>query len=92
MDKDFGVAFSSDEELKQAFDELVDGLRPDIEDEDSKVTMLDALRLKQIQFAYAALQYITRGTDAVLSYKLNEWRSLRKAPLWTLRPCWIPVC
>lgn len=72
MDKDFGVAFSSDEELKQAFDELVDGLRPDIEDEDSKVTMLDALRLKQIQFAYAALQYITRGTDAVLSYKLNE--------------------
>lgn len=72
MDKDFGMIFSSDDELKSAFDELVDGLRPDIEDEDSKVTMLDGLRLKQIQFAHAALQYITRGTDAIVSYKLNE--------------------
>lgn len=72
MDKDFGMTFSSDDELKNAFDELVDGLRPDIENEDSKVTMLDGLRLKQIQFAHAALQYITRGTDTVVSYKLNE--------------------
>lgn len=72
MDRDFGVEFSTDEELKQALDELIEGLRPDIEDDDSKVTMLDTFRLKQIQFAYAALQYITRGTDTVVSYKLNE--------------------
>ena len=72
MDKDFGMTFSSDDELKNAFDELVNGLRPDIENEDSKVTMLDGLRLKQIQFAHATLQYITRGTDTVVSYKLNE--------------------
>ena len=39
MDKDFSMTFSSDDELKSAFDELVDGLRPDIENEDSKVTM-----------------------------------------------------
>lgn len=72
MDKDFNMAFSSDNELEQTFDELIDGLRADIENDDSKVTMLDAMRLKQIQFAYAALQYITRGTDTVVSYKLNE--------------------
>lgn len=72
MDKDFSMAFSSDNELEQSFDELIDGLRADIENDDSKVTMLDAMRLKQIQFAYAALQYITRGTDTVVSYKLNE--------------------
>lgn len=72
MDKDFSMAFSSDNELEQTFDELIDGLRADIENDDSKVTMLDAMRLKQIQFAYAALQYITRGTDTVVSYKLNE--------------------
>ena len=46
MDKDFSMTFSSDDELKSAFDELVDGLRPDIENEDSKVTMIDGLRLK----------------------------------------------
>lgn len=72
MDKDFGIAFSSDNELKNAFDELIDGLTPDIENDDSRMTMIDGIRLKQIQFAYAALQYITRGTDAVVSYKLNE--------------------
>ena len=72
MDKDFSMAFSSDKELEQNFDELIDGLKVDIENEDSKVTVLDAMRLKQIQFAYAALQYITRGTDTVVSYKLNE--------------------
>lgn len=72
MDKDFSMAFSSDKELEQSFDELIDGLKADIENEDSKVTVLDAMRLKQIQFAYAALQYITRGTDTVVSYKLNE--------------------
>lgn len=72
MNKDFDMAFSSDEELEQALDELIDGLRPDIENDDSKVTMLDVLRFRQIQFAYAALQYITSGTDAIVSYKLNE--------------------
>jgi len=72
MDKDFSIVFSSDNELEQSFDELIDGLRADIENDDSKVTMLDAMRLKQIQFSYAALQYITRGTDTVVSYKLNE--------------------
>lgn len=72
MDRDFDMAFSSDEELEQALDELIEGLRPDIEADDSKVTMLDAFRLKQMQFAYAALKYLTMNTDAVVSYKLNE--------------------
>ena len=46
MDKDFSMAFSSDKELEQSFDELIDGLKADIENEDSKVTVLDAMRLR----------------------------------------------
>lgn len=72
MEKDFDMAFSSDDELMEALDELIDGLRPDIDDEDSKVTVLNTFRLRQIQFAYAALKYITRDMDVAVSYKLNE--------------------
>ncbi len=72
MDSSFDRTFSSKDELEQALDELVGVLRDDIESDDRKVTILDAMRLKQIQFAHAALKYITRGADAQVSYKLNE--------------------
>lgn len=64
--------FPSDEEIEQSFDELLDALRDNIESDDEKTTMLNGLRLKQIQFAYSVLQYITRGTDVKVSYKLYE--------------------
>lgn len=64
--------FSSKEEMERALDELLGALKDNIEADDRKTTMLDGLKLKQIQFAYSVLQYITRGTDAKVSYKLNE--------------------
>lgn len=64
--------FSSKEEMERALDELLDALKDNIEADDKKTTVLDGLKLKQIQFAYSVLQYITRGTDAKVSYKLNE--------------------
>lgn len=64
--------FSSKEEMERALDELLGTLKDNIEADDRKTTMLDALKLKQIQFAYSVLQYIIRGTDAKVSYKLNE--------------------
>lgn len=72
MDSSFDKTFSSKNELEQALDDLVSVLEDDIESDDEKVTMLDVLKLKQIQFVYAALQYITRGMDAKVSYQLNE--------------------
>ncbi len=64
--------FSSKEEMERALDELLDALKDNIEADDKKTTVLDGLKLKQIQFAYSVLQYITRGTDAKVSCKLNE--------------------
>lgn len=64
--------FSSKEEMERALNELLDALKDNIEADDKKTTVLDGLKLKQIQFAYSVLQYITRGTDAKVSYKLNE--------------------
>lgn len=64
--------FSSKEEMERALDELLGALKDNIEADDKKTTVLDGLKLKQIQFAYSVLQYITRGTDAKVSCKLNE--------------------
>lgn len=64
--------FSSKEEMERALDELLGALKDNIDADDRKTTMLDGLKLKQIQFAYSVLQYITRGTDTKVSYKLNE--------------------
>ena len=64
--------FSSREEMERALDELLGTLKDNIEADDKKTTVLDGLKLKQIQFAYSVLQYITGGTDTKVSCKLNE--------------------
>ena len=64
--------FSSREEMERALDELLGTLKDNIEADDKKTTVLDGLKLKQIQFAYSVLQYITRGTDTKVSCTLNE--------------------
>ena len=64
--------FSSREEMERALDELLGTLKDNIEADDKKTTVLDGLKLKQIQFAYSVLQYITRGTDTKVSCKLTE--------------------
>jgi len=72
MDSDFNEEFSSEEELDQVLYGLVESARKEMEADHGKVDILDVSRLRQIQFVYSALRYIMRGTDAVVSYKLNE--------------------
>jgi len=53
-------------------DELIEALREPIENDERKVTVLNALKLRQLQFSYAALRYLTKGSNAVVTYKLYE--------------------
>ena len=62
----------TDAELEQAMDALIECIEDDVNNDENKTTVLNPLRLSQLQFAYAALQYITRGQDVKLSYKLYE--------------------
>lgn len=68
----FETEFVSDTELEIALDEFVESFKDSISEDEDKTTILDFMRVKQMQFAYAALKYILNGTDAVISYKLNE--------------------
>lgn len=72
MDNKFETKFSSVEEMEKEFDAILSAVQDNIEADERKVTALNALRMKQFQFSYAAILYLTRGTDVVVSYKLYE--------------------
>lgn len=60
------------EELKQYMDSVLDEIQNEIEKDEESTTILNPIKLQQIQFAYAVLKYLMRGTDAVVSCKLNQ--------------------
>lgn len=72
MASDFEIEFMSDDELEAMLDEFVESVSNEVVEDESKTTVLNPIRLQQLQFAYAALKYITKDTDAVVSYKLYE--------------------
>lgn len=72
MDNNFEVKFLSDAELEQAMDEVVNGIKDDINKDELRTTILNPLKMEQFKFAYAALQYIMKGKDVQISYKMYE--------------------
>ena len=71
MDNSFDLKFMSDEELQNAMDEFVNSVKDDVAADEEKTTVLNPIKLQQMQFAHAALKYITRDSDVEISYKLN---------------------
>ena len=72
MEYGFDKTFLTDEDLEQSMDDFIEVISQELEDEEWNTTMLDFQKSKQIQFAYSVLKYLTRGSDAVVSYKLYE--------------------
>ena len=72
MEFGFDKTFLTDEDLEQSMDDFIEAISQELEDEEWNTTVLDIQKSKQIQFAYSVLKYLTRGSDAVVSYKLHE--------------------
>ncbi len=70
METYFEKNFSPSEEEMQAIDALISKIGDEINK--NSITVLDPVRLEQIKFCYAVLQYIKTSKDATVSYKLNE--------------------
>lgn len=51
--------------------EFIDSVKDDVAADEEKTTVLNPMKLQQMQFAHAALKYITRDSDVEVSYKLN---------------------
>jgi len=69
---EFDKQFSSDEEALKDFDALVDMLREARVSAGDQISILNPIREKQIEFVYKVLKFLTKGTDAVVTYKLHE--------------------
>lgn len=72
MDNNFEVMFLSDAELEQAMDEVINGIKDDINKDEMRTTVLNPLKMQQFRFAYAALQYIMKDKNVQISYKMYE--------------------
>lgn len=75
MDNDFEREFTSDEEFEEvldSFDRFIEDIRDQLEEENNKVEILNPIRIHQMRFAYAALKYILKNSNAKLSYMQNE--------------------
>ena len=56
MDNSFDLKFMSDEELQNAMDEFIDSVKDDVAADEEKTTVLNPMKLQQMQFAHAALK------------------------------------
>ena len=72
MNSDFDWSRLPDAQVERRMDEIVESLRPYIEDDEKKLALLNEDRLKQLEFVYLAMRYLTQGTDAAVTYKLYE--------------------
>ena len=73
MDKDtFEIEFHSDDEVWAMLDNVVVTVGESIVADESKPAIIDPIKVQQMQFAYGVLKYLTKNTDANLSYALHE--------------------
>ncbi len=71
MEQNFDFQFTSEEDIQHLLDGFVEGMQDMVADE-GKTTIINPLRLAQIKFTYSVMKYLTRDTDAEVTYKLNE--------------------
>lgn len=73
MDKEtFEIEFHSDDEVWAMLDNVVVTVGEAIVADESKTAIIDPIKVQQMQFAYGVLKYLTKNTDAKLSYALHE--------------------
>lgn len=72
MDNVFNLSSLSDRVAEQDMDELIELLRPYYEDRKKKFSLINKNRIEQLHFTYLVMCYLTQGTDAVVTYDLDE--------------------
>ena len=73
MDNKIDLKFTSSVDVEKELDTIIGMLKESVENDDRKVTFLNDLRLRQLQFVYACLLYMTRDDEGIsVNYKLYE--------------------
>lgn len=69
---EFEIDFQSDEEVWEMLDNVIVTVGEAIITDEEKPAVLNPIKIQQMQFAYGVIKYLTKNTDAKLSYALNE--------------------
>lgn len=69
---EFEINFQSDEEVWEMLDNVIVTVGEAIITDEEKPAVLNPIKIQQMQFAYGVIKYLTKNTDAKLSYVLNE--------------------
>ena len=72
MDQFFNTEFMSDQEVLDMLDTIVYTIGEAVEEDEARVQMLSENKLRQMQFTNAVLKYLTKGTNTVITHKLNQ--------------------
>ena len=69
---EFDTEFMSDEEVEEMLDAIVTATAEEIAEDESRTSIINPFRVKQLLFIYKAMKYMMRGRRVKVSYKLHE--------------------
>lgn len=72
MTEEIETRFQSEEEMAAQFDGIVNMIAEHMKADDKKVGIVNPVRVAQVRFCLGVMRYLTKETDAVVSYKLHE--------------------
>ena len=70
--EDFENEFYSDEEVEETLDALIQSLNEQVQGTQNTVSVVNPQRLQCLKYTYQMLKYLTRGTDAVVTYEVHK--------------------
>ena len=69
---DFEKEFMSDSEVEEMLESLTDLIGEQAENEDNRTSIINPRKVQAVLYTYKVLKYLTKGTNAKVTYALNE--------------------
>lgn len=69
---DFEKEFMSDAEVEEMLESLTDLIGEQAENEDNRTSIINPRKVQAVLYTYKVLRYLTKGTNAKVTYALNE--------------------
>lgn len=69
---DFEKEFMSDAEVEEMLESLTDLIGEQAENEDNRTSIINPRKVQAVLYTYKVLKYLTKGTNAKVTYALNE--------------------
>ena len=69
---DFTADFASEEEMNDELDAILLALGDEIEADESRTSVLNLVRMRELLYTYKAVKLLVRGSSAKVTYKLHQ--------------------